>query len=84
MTNYDRVDNILGKDAEKNPENLLVVKDLYKWFPIKSGFFKRTVGHIKAVDGVTFAIKKGTTMGLVGESGCGKSTIGKTILRLED
>ena len=70
--------------AEKNPENLLVVKNLYKYFPIKSSFFRRTIGHVKAVDGISFKIKRGTTMGLVGESGCGKSTIGRTILRLQD
>ena len=70
--------------AEKNPENLLVVKNLKKYFPIKSSFFKMVVGNVKAVDGVSFKIKRGTTMGLVGESGCGKSTIGRTILRLQD
>lgn len=72
----------LFADAENNPENLVVVKNLKKYFPIKGGFLKRTVGNVKAVDGVSFVIKKGTTMGLVGESGCGKSTIGRTILRL--
>ena len=72
----------LFKDAEKNPENLVVVKNLKKYFPIKGGLLKRTVGNVKAVDGVSFIIKKGTTMGLVGESGCGKSTIGRTIPRL--
>lgn len=72
------------KDLKENSENLLVVKNLKKYFPIKAGFFKRTVGYVKAVDGVSFTIKKGTTMGLVGESGCGKSTIGRTILRLQD
>ena len=65
-------------------ENMLEVKDLYKYFPIKSGVFQRTTGYVKAVDGVSFSIPKGTTMGLVGESGCGKSTIGRTILRLHD
>ena len=65
-------------------ENLLEVKGLVKYFPIKGGFFGRTVGQVKAVDGVTFSIRRGTTMGLVGESGCGKSTIGRTILRLQD
>ena len=84
MTKEVNVDKIIGAGAETDPENLLVVKNLVKWFPIKAGFFKHTVGNVKAVDGVTFAIKKGTTMGLVGESGCGKSTIGKTILRLEE
>jgi len=63
-------------------EFLLEVRDLVKWFPIKSSFFKRTVGNVKAVDGVTFKIKRGQTMGLVGESGCGKTTVGRTMLRL--
>ena len=70
--------------AEKDPQYLLVVKDLKKYFPIKSSFLKKTVGNVKAVDGISFKIKRGTTMGLVGESGCGKSTVGKTILRLHD
>ncbi|MFA5449866.1 MAG: ABC transporter ATP-binding protein [Clostridia bacterium] len=67
-----------------NPENVLEVSGLKEYFPIKAGFFRRTVGYVKAVDGVTFNIKKGTTMGLVGESGCGKTTVGRTILRLYD
>ena len=71
----------LLEGAENNPDNLLVVKNLKKYFPIKSSFFKMTIGNVKAVDGVSFAIKRGTTMGLVGESGCGKSTIGRTILK---
>lgn len=79
----ERMKNILD-GAEKDPENLLVVKNLKKYFPIKSSFFKMVVGNVKAVDGVSFKIKKGTTMGLVGESGCGKSTIGRTILRLQE
>ena len=74
------------EEIKKNPatesEYLLEVKNLYKWFPIKSSFFKMTVGNVKAVDGVSFKIKRGETMGLVGESGCGKSTCGRTILRL--
>ncbi|MBQ4651218.1 MAG: ABC transporter ATP-binding protein, partial [Oscillospiraceae bacterium] len=70
--------------AENDPQYLLVVKNLKKYFPIKSSFFKKTIGHVKAVDGISFKIKRGTTMGLVGESGCGKSTVGKTILRLHD
>ena len=69
--------------AEKDSDYLLVVKDLKKYFPIKSSFFKKTIGNVKAVDGISFKIKRGTTMGLVGESGCGKSTVGKTILRLQ-
>ncbi|MCI8619248.1 MAG: ABC transporter ATP-binding protein [Oscillospiraceae bacterium] len=70
--------------AENDPENLLVVKNLKKYFPVKSSFLRLTVGNVKAVDGVSFKIKRGTTMGLVGESGCGKSTVGRTILRLQD
>lgn len=63
-------------------EDLLVVRDLKQYFPIKAGLMQRVVGNVKAVDGVTFTIKRGNTLGLVGESGCGKTTIGKTILRL--
>ena len=69
--------------AGKN-ENILEVKSLVKWFPIKSSFFKRTIGNVKAVDGVSFSIRRTQTMGLVGESGCGKSTCGRTILRLQE
>jgi len=61
---------------------LFEVQDLKKYFPIKGGFFGGVTGEVKAVDDVSFTIKKGTTMGLVGESGCGKSTTGRTILRL--
>ncbi len=61
---------------------LLEVKHLKKYFPIKGGFFRRTQSHLKAVDDVSFTIHKGKTLGLVGESGCGKSTLGKSILQL--
>ena len=61
---------------------LLSVRDLKTWFPIRSGLLQRTTGHVKAVDGVSFDLAKGQTLGLVGESGCGKTTVGRTILRL--
>jgi peptide/nickel transport system ATP-binding protein len=68
----------------KSDDVLLAVNDLKMHFPIKRGFFKRTVGYVKAVDGVSFAIHRGETFGLVGESGCGKSTTGRCIMRLLD
>ena len=62
-------------------EYVVEVKDLKKYFPIKAGLLQRTVGHVRAVDGVSFNIRKGQTFGLVGESGCGKTTIGRSMLR---
>lgn len=77
--------------AEKNreistdmSETVLEVIDLKQYFPIKAGLMQHVVGHVKAVDGISFTIKRGKTMGLVGESGCGKTTVGKTILRLNE
>lgn len=66
----------------KAENNILEVSRLKKYFPIKGDFVGTTKGNVRAVDDVTFSIKRGTTMGLVGESGCGKSTTGRTILRL--
>ncbi len=65
-------------------EPLIEVKNLKKYFPIRGGILQRTIGYVKAVDGVTFTINKGETLSLVGESGCGKSTVGRTIIRLYD
>ncbi len=65
-------------------DTILEVKNLVKHYPIKAGLFKKTVGHVKSVDGVSFSIEKGKTFGLVGESGCGKTTVGRTILRLTE
>ncbi len=65
-----------------DPENLVEINSLRTYFPIKGGIMSKVVAYVKAVDGVSFSIKKGTTMGLVGESGCGKTTIGRTVLRL--
>ncbi len=62
-------------------EHMLEVSDLKKYFPIQRGFLKRVVGNVKAVDDVTFYVDEGETLGLVGESGCGKTTTGRCILR---
>ena len=64
--------------------NLVEVDDLKVHFPIRAGIFKRTAGTVKAVDGVTFEVRRGETLGLVGESGCGKSTIGRAMIRLRE
>jgi peptide/nickel transport system ATP-binding protein len=63
---------------------LLEVRQIQKFFPIKTGLFGKTTGHVHAVDGVSFSINKGETLALVGESGCGKSTVGRSVLRLFD
>lgn len=68
-------------ERQSRDELLLEVTDLKKHFPIHRGVLRRTVGHVKAVDGINFYIKKGETLGLVGESGCGKTTSGRCILR---
>lgn len=60
---------------------LLQVEDLKVYFPIRRGVFRSVVGHVQAVDGVSFSIRRGETLGLVGESGCGKTTTGRAILK---
>jgi len=67
---------------ENTKKYLVEVDDLKTHFPIKKGLFSRVVGHVKAVDGVSFKIEEGKTLGLVGESGCGKTTVGRTMLNL--
>src|SRR5438034_1917344 len=62
--------------------NLLEVDRLVKYFPVRGGLMQRTVAWVKAVDDVSFFIRRGETLGLVGESGCGKTTVGRTVLRL--
>ena len=64
------------------PEYLIEIRDLKMYFPVRSSILKRTIAHVKAVDGVSLGIRKGEVLGLVGESGCGKTTIGRMILRL--
>ena len=76
-----RIDNDFVP-VESDDQYILQVNNLKKYFPIKGGMISRTVGYVRAVDGVTFNLKRGSCMGLVGESGCGKTTAGRTILRL--
>ncbi len=73
----------LKATAPQAGDTLLEVNRLTKHFPIKGGLLRRTVASVKAVDGVTFSVRRGETLGLVGESGCGKTTTGRTVLRLE-
>ena len=63
--------------------DILQVRDLKVWFPIKKGVFARTVGHVKAVDGVSFDLHRGETLGIVGESGSGKTTVARVIAGLQ-
>jgi peptide/nickel transport system ATP-binding protein/oligopeptide transport system ATP-binding protein len=64
-------------------KDMLVVQNLKTYFPVRAGVFQRVVAHVKAVDDVSFTVREGETFGLVGESGCGKTTISRTILRLQ-
>src|SRR6188472_653240 len=65
-------------------EVIIKAENLVKYYPIKAGVLRRTVGHVKALDGVSFDLHKGETLGIVGESGCGKSTLGRLLMRLEE
>ena len=71
-----------GFVRKKPMSKLLEVKDLRKYFPIRKGILRRTIGHVKAVDGISFDVERGETLGLVGESGCGKTTASRCLLRL--
>lgn len=78
----NKVNNI--KNTPDNSEYILEVNNLKKYFPIEKNFFGKPVRFLKAVDNVSFKVKKGTTIGIIGESGCGKTTLGRTILKLYD
>jgi ABC-type oligopeptide transport system ATPase subunit len=66
----------------ENRDVILRLKGVKTWFPVQKGVFKRTVGYLKAVDDIDLEVFRGETLGLVGESGCGKTTLGKSILQL--
>jgi peptide/nickel transport system ATP-binding protein/oligopeptide transport system ATP-binding protein len=69
-------------NTNQKGETLVEVKNLVKYFPVRAGLLQRVVNQVKAVDDVSFVVRKGETLGMVGESGCGKTTIGRTMLRL--
>ena len=79
-------ENLIGQPcvikSEADEENILIVEGLKKYFPIKRNFFGKPTRFLRAVEGVSFEVKRGTTIGVVGESGCGKTTLGRTILKL--
>ena len=79
-----KVENKIMMDSvkTKSSANLVEVKNLVKYFPVRAGLLQRVVAHVQAVDNVSFSIREGETLGLVGESGCGKTTVGRTMLRL--
>lgn len=82
--NVKNQEPMVSAEELADKDNVLIVKNLKKYFPIKKSIISKNNSYVRAVDGVSFTIKRGTTMGLVGESGCGKSTTGRTLLRLQE
>ena len=82
----NNVNGVTEKPADEavGSDVLLEVKNLKKYFPVERNFFGKPVKFLKAVDGISFTLRKGKTLGIVGESGCGKSTMGRSLLRLYD
>ena len=77
-------EEIVQEELKPNPEYILEVKNLKKYFPLNRNYFRKHQTYLRAVDNVSFGVKKGQTIGVVGESGCGKTTLGRTILKLYD
>ncbi|MEJ2512856.1 MAG: ABC transporter ATP-binding protein [Anaerolineales bacterium] len=75
-------DKNMNNNTSRAEEDFIVVEDLVKYFPVRGGVLRKVVDWVRAVDGVNFTVRKGETLGLVGESGCGKTTVGMTMLRL--